>query len=112
MGTTITLTMNDADRIILDTHLGSGGKVEQFFASQLARAMDPYVPFDTGDLKNTHTVGKNYVEYHMPYAARQYHENKSGHNGLLRGKEWDKRCWLDRRKDLIQAIQGFVEKGD
>lgn len=66
---------------------------------------DPYVPFLNGPLKNTAVEHENSIEYVTPYARRQYYEHKG--DGL-RGREWDKRMWADRGKEITQSVADYI----
>ena len=69
-------------------------------------------------LKGTAQELTDRIEYVQPYARKQYYENKgtgtqgttkhSQHNyKCLRGKEWDKRMWADRGKEIVEATAKF-----
>ena len=107
MGVVVSINIEPADKIILDTCLNEGGEVQQFFTNEYARYMDDYVPFDTGMLKNNKVLTPTYIDYVSPYAQRQYYENR-GASGGNRGKHWDKRCWADHSSGIIAAVQAFV----
>lgn len=53
------------------------GKVQQVIDSEALRLCDPFVPLDTGTLRdsgNTNTViGSGQVVYRTPYARKQYY---------------------------------------
>ena len=71
-------------------------KVQYAFSQQVAKAVDPYVPFDTGTLKNSVNQASDFkggkLIYNTPYARRQYYLHTQG-QGLhgenhLRGSYW------------------------
>jgi hypothetical protein len=104
------LEMDRTEAILLRKGLGEGGSVQQFFASECARHMDPYIPYaEHGGvhLKTNYSIALDgsYIQYHQPYATRQYFENKG--RGL-RGKMWDKRMWADRGTEIVQAVAAFA----
>ena len=56
---------------------GINSSVQQVIDSECLRLMDPYIPFDTGELidngvMNT-VIGKGKIEYNSPYARNQYY---------------------------------------
>ena len=104
----IKLEMKPAQQIILRLKLQKGGPVQKFFASEVARMCDPYVPMETGMLKTVKDVTAEYIHYKSPYARRQYYENKGGHNGPLRGKQWDKRMWADRGNEIVRSVAKYA----
>ncbi len=63
----------DAAKILKHRGLQPNGPVQQMFTHECAKAMDHYVPMQTGTLKNTRFIGVNYVKYTQPYARYQYH---------------------------------------
>lgn len=110
MATTVTLKMDSSDAILLRKGLNEGGRVQQFFANECARRMDPYIPYaEHGGvhLKTNYTVAPDgtYIQYHQPYATKQYFENRG--KGL-RGKEWDKRMWVDQGQGIVQSVAAYA----
>lgn len=80
-------------------------RAQLYFASEVARLSDPFVPKDSGTLKNTRQVTPGKITYIQPYARRQWYENKG--NGL-RGKQWCLRMWAYRKNDITSAVAKFV----
>lgn len=72
-----------------------------FFTNEVARLSDPYIPMDTGTLKNSKYIKKDSITYNTPYARRQYYEHKGSG---LRGREWDKRMLSDRGTELFESV--------
>lgn len=78
-------------------------KAQFALAQEAARLIDPYVPFDTGTLKNSVNLASKYDEgllvYNTPYARRQYylHDQGQGLHGDrgLRGSYWGQRAMAD-----------------
>jgi len=97
----VKIDIDPEQEILLRRGLEVDGEVQQFFTNEVARMCDPYVPMDTGTLKNDKSITKNSITYEQPYAQKQYYENKG--KGL-RGKEWDKRMWSDRGEEIVQAV--------
>ena len=93
--------------------------------------MDPYVPMDTGTLKNTKTYPNNHsIKYTVPYAHYMYKGKKaigaSKPKGVKRtisnmplkyqgapkrGAEWDKRMMNDRKMDIVKDVEKFIKRG-
>lgn len=81
----------------------------QFATAQKAAALiDPYVPFDTGILKNRVNQASKFDEgllvYDTPYARRQYYLHEQGtclHGETgLRGSYWGQRAIADHKDEL------------
>ena len=83
-------------------------KVQYAFSQQVAKTVDPYVPFDTGTLKNSVNQASDFknglLVYNTPYARRQYylHEQGAGLHGdnRLRGSYWGQRAIADHKDEL------------
>lgn len=70
---TVKVDVSDAAKILESHGLNKGGRVQEFFTSELMRKSDPYVPFNEGDLKNSARIdtNKDAIIYYPPYA--RYH---------------------------------------
>lgn len=88
----------------LQADLDAGfAKVQYAFSQHVAKTVDPYVPFDTGMLKNSVNQASKFDEgllvYNTPYARKQYylHEQGAGLHGdnRLRGSYWGQRALAD-----------------
>ena len=83
-------------------------KVQYAFSQQVAKTVDPYVPFDTGTLKNSVNLASKYDEgllvYNTPYARKQYYLHEQGtclHGETgLRGSYWGQRALADMGEHL------------
>ena len=80
--------------------------------------MDPYVPFDTGTLKNSVNQSSDFkggkLVYNTPYARQQYYLHTQG-QGLhgehhLRGSYWGQRAIADHKDELIQFAKNAARK--
>lgn len=82
------------------------GKVQKFIDSEVLRVTDPYVPMDSGKLKQSGTqhtrIGSGEVIYRTPYARRQYFNNKG--NGL-RGRQWFQRSKIDNKATILSGAK-------
>lgn len=106
-------------------------KVQYAFSQQVAKAVDPYVPFDTGTLKNSVNQASDFkggkLIYNTPYARRQYYLHAEG-SGLhtfmgnkergqeadkykgLRGSYWGQRAIADHKDELVQFAKNAAQK--
>ncbi len=86
--------------------LEKSGRVQQALDSVILQTCDPYVPFDTGMLKDSGilntAIGSGEIEYNTPYARRQYYENKGGSG--VRGKLWFERAKADHLGDWARVV--------
>ncbi|MBQ7860345.1 MAG: hypothetical protein IJ347_09480 [Faecalibacterium sp.] len=90
---------------------------QQMFTHECVRLLDPYVPKDTGLLKNTALLGTNYetgeVVYSTPYAQAQYYLHPQGtsvHDGK-RGSYWGQRMAADHKNHLRSFAAAAIRKG-
>lgn len=109
MGTNIKLQIDPADKILLKRSLNKNGAGQKFFTHEVRRLSRPYVPHLSGTLEKTAVEKTDRIEYVQPYARRQYYENsgKNRSKSPLAGKEWDKRMWADRGKEIVQSVADF-----
>lgn len=105
MSVKVSVHMDPKEKIMLKRNLGNNGKAQKFFSEEIRRISDPYVPMDSGMLKNTAVARKKSVEYVQPYAQKQWHENRG--KGL-RGKMWVTRAWADKGKQVLKAVANYV----
>ena len=88
-------------------------KLQFVFSQKSARLIDPYVPFDTGTLKNSVNLASNYDEgllvYNTPYARKQYYLHSEGSDLRgdtgLRGSYWGQRAINEHKDELIKFAQ-------
>ena len=86
-----------------------GGAVQLFVDTEIIKHSDPYVPFDTGMLKNSawfaSEIGQGRIIYDTPYAKKMYNapEGTNFQNGPLRGAQWVERMWADHGDEIIQG---------
>lgn len=104
--------------------LGKSTKARVYLANQVAKLSDPYVPLQTGTLKNSRRISGDgsTITYPGPYAHYQYvgkvmggrapkqytGEDINYHGGPMRGREWDKRMLADRKDDLIKGFAKYT----
>lgn len=87
------------------------------FTNECMRLMDPYVPFDTGFLKDSAKLSTDYehgrIVYQAPYAHAQYYLHKPNqvvYDGR-RGNYWGQRMAADNKAHLHKFAAGAVGKG-
>lgn len=83
---------------------------------------DPYVPWLTGELKNTARTTGTMIVYgatkgsEKSYARKQYHENRGMgregvHRGGKRGSRWTERMWEENKEDILEEIKNVLLGG-
>ena len=103
------------------------GPVQAFLTATCAKAMENYVPFDTGTLSETVILGgkpttnvtETTITYAQPYANYVYkgiskngnelHYHTDKHKGA--GPYWDKRMISGEGKRVVRDVQRFIERG-
>lgn len=84
---------------------------------------DPYVPWLTGELKNTARTTKEHIIYNATngaetsYARKQYLGNRGmGREGLnkggKRGARWTERMWEENKEEILEEIKNILLSGD
>lgn len=98
------LELKDIGTLMAARGLGKNGKVQRFIDSEVLRLSDPYVPMDTGKLKQSGTqhtrIGSGDVQYKTPYARRQYYENRGSGT---RGKLWFERMKGNHKDQILRG---------
>lgn len=94
------ITLNPADKILLQRGLNKNGRGQLFFSSEFGRKCVRYVPHRTGTLQGSMWVEPSNVSWNTPYARRQYyeHENK---------RLWAEKCWQDHKADIIRSTAKY-----
>ena len=100
------------------------GPAHAFFTAECARQMDPFVPFDKGNLAGsviengniTENVTTNSITYNQKYASVVYYGIRKGKQiTIKKGKHskatkyWDKEMWTAKSQDIIYAVQKYVD---
>lgn len=113
MATKVKIQMDPSQKILLRRNLGENGKAQQYFTKQVAKYMNNYVPYDTGNLKDLSvTIETKKIIFNAKYAKVQYFNNKgNGKQGTslggLRGSYWDKRCWQQRGNEIVKSVAQY-----
>ena len=114
---------------VIEAKLGiqNGGPIHAYFTAECARYMDPYVPYDKGNLAgtviengniNTQNVKTDCIIYNQPYAGYVYYGVRNGK--LLNIKQdkhelatsyWDMHMWTAHSKDIVDAVQKRLNNG-
>lgn len=125
------IKLDSAGNIEKRLGINMGGKAWLFYRDEVARLCDPYVPMNTGTLKNTKVYPNSHsIKYVQPYAHYMYKgkvamgsskpagvkrtiSNKSiKYQGApKRGAEWDKRMMNDNRNKVIKDVQNYIKRG-
>lgn len=68
------LKIEPAKKIKISVGMQKNGPLQKFIANDLYERMDPYVPFDSGDLATmvSITTDGKYIIYEVPYAQYQW----------------------------------------
>lgn len=105
----IRLQIDPVDRILLKRSLNKNGAGQRFFTHQVRTLSDPYVPFLNGPLSQEVTESTGSITYNVPYARRQYYENKGENRSKhpLAGGHWTERMWADRGKEIVEAVAEY-----
>lgn len=93
-------------------------RAQYAFSQQVAKAVDPYVTFDTGTLKNSVNQASDFkggkLVYNTPYARKQYYLHAQGTDlrgdAGLRGSYWGQRAIAAHKDELIQFARNAVKK--
>lgn len=114
------------DKMMLQMGLGVDRRAQRYLAGNIAALCDPYVPFESGKLKNSYRISRDGREivYPGPYAHYQYvgevmagsaPKHYTGRaidydDSPMRGREWDKRMWADRHDEVLRSLVRYIEK--
>lgn len=101
----VQIKMNSAQKILLQRSLDKNGKAQKFLTHEIRRMSDPYVPMQSGTLKNTAIEEDNRIIYPQIYSKMQFYQNKGCG---LRGAHWTRRAWVDHGDEIIKATAKFA----
>lgn len=110
-----TLDLKPLKEILDSKNLSANGLVQQVIDSEVLRLDDPYVPFNTGNLKQSGIrgtrIGSGEVIYNANYAASQYYNTADTRTyDPMRGAHWFERMKADHRDEIIESARKAVEK--
>ena len=122
----VTVDINTA-KIMRERGLGGDNRAQVYLASEVKRLSDPYVPMQSGQLKNMAVIASDgsSVTYTQPYAHYQYYgkvmagrapkhytgDDLTYSGGGLRGAQWDKRMMADKSNELVSNLERFIGGG-
>ena len=114
-------------KIEVDLGIQNGGPVHAFFTDACAKAMDKFVPFDTGTLAETvvlkngdinrENVTVDTITYNQEYAIYVY-------SGITHGtvmtfntdmhpnatSYWDEHMWTANGEDVVRQTQKYMDR--
>ena len=113
---------------VIKAHLGiePNGRVQKFFTNECAKEMDPFLPFDNGDLAETvirggqptGNVTANAITYEQPYAKVVYYGIRNGKQiNIHKDKHasattyWDRHMWTAKGQDIVKRVQKYIDNG-
>ena len=111
------ITIKNVDKLLDARGLKQMQRVQKYVDSEVLRLSDPYIPFDTGKLKQSGTlgtvIGSGTVVYNCPYARKNYYNNtgngKQGTaKGGLRGKLWFERMKADHLDGILNGCAAIA----
>lgn len=120
------LYIDSLEKIKKDLKIEENGPAQAFLTATVAKAMERYVPFDTGTLSETvimngeptTNVTKNTITYTQPYAeyvykgttksgkTLNYHTDKHAEAGPY----WDQRMLSVKRDDIVKQVQDYIRR--
>lgn len=99
---------------VIKARLGieSNGRIQKFFTSECAKAMDEFVPMRDGNLRD-YEIDGSYIIYNQPYAHYQYEGISKSGNPLNYSKDkhplathhWDNVMWTAKGEDIVKKVQ-------
>lgn len=104
-----TFKIKPTDKLLSDRGLSNKGRVQQFVDSEVLRLTAPYIPFKTGMLIKSGTlgtvVGTGEVNYIAPYAAKQNQTATSRSYDAQRGGQFFERMKIDHRDEILRGAK-------
>ena len=125
------IKLDSAGNIEKRLGINIGGKATIFLRDEVSRLCDPYVPMNTGTLKNAKVYPNSHsIKYVQPYAHYMYKgkvamgsskpagvkrsiSNKpiKYQGAPKRGAEWDKRMMNDNKDKVVKDVQNYIKRG-
>ena len=104
--------MQPTSKIIARLGLEPNGRVQSFFTSECAKAMDKFIPKDEGNLRLIKDIQSDKIIYESPYARYQYYGVREDGTHKVQnyttpgtGPYWDKRMVSAEMPDIVKRIQ-------
>ena len=92
--------------------LEPNGRVQSFFTSECAKAMDKFIPKDEGNLRLIKDIQSDKIVYESPYARYQYYGMRDDGTHVVKnyttpgtGPYWDKRMLSAKGQDIVKRLQ-------
>lgn len=108
MSFTVTVQMNSASTIEKRLGINTNGRAQLFLTNEAYRRWSKYVPFKSGALRDTVDVKAGSVTHLVPYARKQYEQNKGSG---IRGKYWDKKMISAEGQQLYKDLENYIARG-
>ena len=113
--TRLDLKLKPVREILESRGLNPGGPVQRVIDSEVLRLDDPYVPFDTGNLRQSGIRGTHFgsgeVVYNAVYAASQYYNTPDTRSyDPMRGAQWFERMKADHHGEILEAARKAAKK--
>ncbi len=113
--TRLDLKLKPVREILESRGLNPGGRVQRVIDSEVLRLDDPYVPFDTGNLRQSGIRGTHFgsgeVVYNAVYAASQYYNTPDTRSyDPMRGAQWFERMKADHHGEILEAARKAAKK--
>ena len=92
------------------------GRVQRVFQMACYKAMDRFVPMDTGNLRtNVDLSNPKQIVYESPYAHAQYVGRTTGpvihYTTAGTGSYWDLRMWTSKKDEVIRTVKNEMMRG-
>ena len=123
MSTTIKVNLDSVSSILAKRGLEPNGKAALFMTNEIYKLSMPYTPMDNNILATTTTITANSITYNVPYAQRMWYGKVMAGNPLaaidkeikfqgspMRGMRWVERAMIDKKQDVIKAVEDYIEK--
>ncbi|MEG1619290.1 MAG: minor capsid protein [Eubacterium sp.] len=124
----VKIKIDKTQAILLKRKMNHNGKAQIFFANEIKKKSDPYVPFDTGTLKNdarivqSKTLNNTQIIYYSVYGRYHWHgkvmvgkapkkvtsRNMKYSIDTRRGPYWADRMWADRGTEIVRNVANYT----
>lgn len=116
----------NAKKILTSRGLGGSNKVQKHVASKVKSLSDKYTPFRGGDLMKAQIAPDgSQIVYPGPHghyqwygkvmagrAPKKYTGGDLTYNGgPMRGPRWTERMMIDKRKEIENDVEQFINRG-
>ena len=121
----------NAAKILRERGMGQSQDTQKYLVNNVARRSDPYVPKQSGTLKNSKQTTTTQIIYNQPYAHYQWRgmlmvgpsgspwarhgerKHDAGraltyNGGPMRGQEWTNRMLADHLDEIVDDVKKFI----